>query len=137
MTEHVTVAFLGLGHMGGPMATNLVAANHAVRGFDPVPAALSAAAAAGVAAFDTAVDAVAGADVVITMLPNGEQKRCYAEIPGGAARCSVHRQLHDLGRRRPRGACAGGVARHRPAGRARLGRGERRGRRDAGVHGGR
>lgn len=81
MTEHVTVAFLGLGHMGGPMATNLVAANHAVRGFDPVPAALSAAAAAGVAAFDTAVDAVAGADVVMTMLPNGELvKRCYAEI---------------------------------------------------------
>ncbi|WP_406817009.1 3-hydroxyisobutyrate dehydrogenase [Mycobacterium sp. M23085] len=81
MTEHLTVAFLGLGHMGGPMATNLVAAQHAVRGFDPVPAALSAATQAGVTGFDSATDAVAGSDVVITMLPNGELvKRCYAQI---------------------------------------------------------
>ncbi len=81
MTEHLTVAFLGLGNMGGPMATNLVAANHAVRGFDPVPAALSAAVEAGVTGFDSATDAVAGSDVVITMLPNGELvKRCYADI---------------------------------------------------------
>ena len=34
-----TIAFLGLGHMGGPMAKNLVAAGHTVRGFDLVPAA--------------------------------------------------------------------------------------------------
>lgn len=81
MTEHLTVAFLGLGNMGGPMSANLVAAKHAVRGFDPVPAALSAAAGNGVTAFDRAADAVAGADVVITMLPNGELvKRCYAEV---------------------------------------------------------
>ncbi|OBI99252.1 3-hydroxyisobutyrate dehydrogenase [Mycobacterium sp. 1465703.0] len=81
MTEHLTVAFLGLGNMGAPMATNLVAAKHAVRGFDPVPAALSAAVSAGVTGFDSATGAVAGADVVITMLPNGELvKRCYAEI---------------------------------------------------------
>ena len=33
-----TIAFLGLGHMGGPMAANLVAAGHTVRGFDPVAA---------------------------------------------------------------------------------------------------
>ena len=81
MTEHLTVAFLGLGHMGMPMATNLVAAKHAVRGFDPVPAALCAAVEAGVTGFDSATDAVADSDVVITMLPNGELvKRCYAEI---------------------------------------------------------
>ncbi len=81
MTEHLTVAFLGLGNMGAPMATNLVAAKHAVRGFDPVPAALSAATANGVTGFDSATAAVADADVVITMLPNGELvKRCYAEV---------------------------------------------------------
>jgi len=34
-----TIAFLGLGHMGGPMSANLVAAGHTVRGFDPVPVA--------------------------------------------------------------------------------------------------
>jgi 3-hydroxyisobutyrate dehydrogenase len=75
------IAFLGLGNMGGPMSTNLVAASHSVRGFDPVPAAAAAAAAAGVAVFDTAAEAVAGTDVVITMLPNGDiVRRCYAEV---------------------------------------------------------
>jgi 3-hydroxyisobutyrate dehydrogenase len=75
------IAFLGLGHMGGPMSANLVTAGHAVRGFDPVPAAVAAATATGVEAFDSAADAVAGADVVVTMLPNGDiVKRCYADI---------------------------------------------------------
>ena len=35
-----TVLFLGLGHMGGPMAANLAAAGHRVLGFDLVPEAL-------------------------------------------------------------------------------------------------
>jgi 3-hydroxyisobutyrate dehydrogenase len=76
-----TVAFLGLGHMGGPMSANLVAAGHTVRGFDPVAAAATAAANNGVAVFDSGPAAVADAEVVITMLPHGEAvKRCYAEI---------------------------------------------------------
>jgi 3-hydroxyisobutyrate dehydrogenase len=76
-----TIAFLGLGNMGGPMAANLVKAGHAVRGFDPVPAAKAAAADNGAAVFDSGALAVAEADVVITMLPNGDLvKRCYAEI---------------------------------------------------------
>jgi 3-hydroxyisobutyrate dehydrogenase len=75
-----TIAFLGLGHMGGPMSKNLVAAGHTVRGFDPVPAA-TAAADKGVAVCGSAVAAVAGAEVVITMLPHGDAvKRCYADI---------------------------------------------------------
>ncbi|OBG75173.1 3-hydroxyisobutyrate dehydrogenase [Mycobacterium sp. E2462] len=81
MTEALTVAFLGLGNMGAPMATNLLTAGFGVRGFDPVPAAAAAAGANGVAVLDSAADAVAGADVVITMLPNGDiVKRCYAEV---------------------------------------------------------
>jgi 3-hydroxyisobutyrate dehydrogenase len=76
-----TVAFLGLGHMGGPMSANLVAAGHTVRGFDPVAAAAMAAANNGVAVVDSGPAAVADAEVVITMLPHGEAvKRCYAEI---------------------------------------------------------
>ena len=76
-----SIAFLGLGNMGGPMSANLLGAGHTVRGFDPVPAAATAAAAKGVEVFDSAADAVAEADVVITMLPNGDVvKRCYAEI---------------------------------------------------------
>jgi 3-hydroxyisobutyrate dehydrogenase len=76
-----TVAFLGLGNMGAPMAANLVTAGHTVRGFDPVPTARAAAASQGIQMFDNAAAAVAGAEVVLTMLPNGETvKRCYAEI---------------------------------------------------------
>jgi 3-hydroxyisobutyrate dehydrogenase len=76
-----TVAFLGLGHMGGPMSTNLVAAGHTVRGFDPVPAAAEAAASHGVQVLDSGAAAASGADVVITMLPHGDAvKRAYAEL---------------------------------------------------------
>ena len=75
-----TVAFLGLGHMGGPMAANLVAAGHTVRGFDPVAALKAAAAEKGAQVFDSGAEAVADADVVITSLPNGDiVKACYAE----------------------------------------------------------
>ncbi|AKN18113.1 3-hydroxyisobutyrate dehydrogenase [Mycobacterium haemophilum] len=81
MTELFTIAFLGLGNMGAPMSANLVAAGHTVRGYDPAPTAATAAASTGVSLFDSAADAVAEADVVITMLPNGDVvKRCYAEV---------------------------------------------------------
>ena len=81
MCELFTIAFLGLGNMGGPMAANLISAGHAVRGFDPVPAAAAAAAANGANVFDSTADAVTEADVVITMLPNGDiVRRCYAEV---------------------------------------------------------
>ena len=66
-----TVAFIGLGNMGGPMAANLVKAGHAVIGFDLVAEALAQAKAAGVTIATDAAGAVAGADVVITMLPGG------------------------------------------------------------------
>lgn len=76
-----TIAFLGLGNMGGPMAANLVAAGHAVRGFDPVTASRQAAEAKGANTFDSGAEAVADADVVITSLPNGDiVKRCYTEV---------------------------------------------------------
>jgi len=75
-----TIAFLGLGHMGGPMAANLVAAGHTVRAFDPVAALKEAAAEKGAQAFDSGAEAVAEADVVITSLPNGTVvKAVYAE----------------------------------------------------------
>lgn len=80
-----TIAFLGLGNMGGPMAANLVNAGYAVRGFDPVAAAQQAAADKGVTVMGTAAEAVKGADAVITMLPNGTLvKQCYGEVMGAA-----------------------------------------------------
>ncbi|EOM77049.1 3-hydroxyisobutyrate dehydrogenase [Rhodococcus rhodnii] len=65
------IAFLGLGHMGGPMAVNLTAAGHDVTGYDPDTAARAAAAEAGATPADSAVAAVAEAELVVTMLPSG------------------------------------------------------------------
>ncbi len=66
-----TIAFIGLGNMGNPMAANLVKAGYAVRGFDLVASNLAAAGANGVSVAATAADAVSQADAVITMLPAG------------------------------------------------------------------
>jgi 3-hydroxyisobutyrate dehydrogenase len=75
-----TVAFLGLGHMGGPMAANLLAAGHTVHAFDPVPALSAAAKDKGAQVFDSGAQAVSEAEVVITSLPNGDiVKAVYAE----------------------------------------------------------
>jgi len=65
------IAFIGLGNMGGPMAANLVRAGHQVSGYDLVPAALDHARDHGVTVPASAAAAVAGAEVVITMLPSG------------------------------------------------------------------
>jgi len=67
------IGFIGLGNMGGPMAANLVKAGHAVAGFD-----LSAPMPTGVTKAATAAAAASGAEVVITMLPNGAILRAVA-----------------------------------------------------------
>lgn len=85
MTDR-TVAFIGLGNMGGPMAANLAAAGVRVRGVDVVPEARERAAAHGIEIVEEIADAVAGADVVITSLPNGQiVKEAYAAIIPAAA----------------------------------------------------
>ena len=66
-----TIAFIGLGNMGGPMAANLVRAQHRVVGFDLVPASLDQARADGVTVAGSAREAVAEAEIVVTMLPAG------------------------------------------------------------------
>jgi betaine-aldehyde dehydrogenase len=63
------VGFIGLGTMGLPMASNLLAAGHAVRGYDVDPERVRALEEAGGAAAGSARDAARDADVVITMLP--------------------------------------------------------------------
>jgi 3-hydroxyisobutyrate dehydrogenase len=67
-----TIAFIGLGNMGGPMAANLVKAGHKVVGFDLVKTSLDQVKADGGSIADSAAAAVKGADVVITMLPAGK-----------------------------------------------------------------
>ena len=78
-----TIGFIGLGNMGGPMAANLVKAGHTVTGFDLNPAALEALAAAGGKTASSAREAIAGASVVITMLPAGEHVRDVYLNQGG------------------------------------------------------
>ncbi len=72
-----TIAFIGLGNMGGPMAANLVRAGHAVLGFDLTEESRGLAASAGVSVQTSAAAAVGegAADVVITMLPAGKHVR--------------------------------------------------------------
>lgn len=66
-----TIAFIGLGNMGGPMAANLAKAGHEVRGFDVVEEARDRAAEQGISIIETAEEAAQGASVVFTSLPNG------------------------------------------------------------------
>ncbi|WP_254367917.1 3-hydroxyisobutyrate dehydrogenase [Paracoccus sp. Z118] len=67
------IGFIGLGNMGAPMARNLAAAGHEVTGFD-----LAAPDVEGVTPATSAAEAAKGAEVVITMLPNGQILRSVA-----------------------------------------------------------
>jgi len=69
------IAFVGLGNMGLPMAQNLLKAGHQVEGVDVNAAAVAKLVTAGGAGVETAKTAAARADVVITMLPAGQQVR--------------------------------------------------------------
>src|SRR5690606_27627326 len=64
-----SIAFIGLGNMGAPMAHNLIKAGHSLTVFDLVPAAVQGLADAGARAAGSAAEAVRGAEVVISMLP--------------------------------------------------------------------
>ena len=67
-----TITFIGLGNMGGPMASNLVKAGHDVTVFDLSKDAVAALVSEGAKTADTAHEAAKGAECVITMLPAGK-----------------------------------------------------------------
>src|SRR6056297_111166 len=67
------IAVIGLGNMGGPMAANLARAGHDVTGFDTAGITID-----GVTPAASAPEAATGAQVVITMLPNGQILRKVA-----------------------------------------------------------
>ncbi len=67
------IGFIGLGNMGGPMAANLAKAGHDVTGFDMADVSIE-----GVRMAASGPEAAAGADAVITMLPNGAILRLVA-----------------------------------------------------------
>lgn len=68
------IGFIGLGNMGGPMAANLAKEGHEVMGFDMADVQID-----GVQMAGSGAEAATGADVVITMLPNGQILRSVAE----------------------------------------------------------
>ena len=70
-----SIGFIGLGNMGGPRARNLMAAGHAVAGYDVVAAALDRAVGDGATGCGSVAETAAGREVVITMLPAGEHVR--------------------------------------------------------------
>lgn len=74
-----TIAFIGVGNMGGGMALNLVKAGHSVRAFDLAASALERVVAGGAVAAASAEAAAAGADAIITMLPAGAHVRAAYE----------------------------------------------------------
>ncbi|MEP1720045.1 MAG: 3-hydroxyisobutyrate dehydrogenase [Nitratireductor sp.] len=80
-----TIAFIGLGNMGNPMAANLVKAGHQVRGYDLVTDNLAVAKENGVTIMANAAAAVKDADVVVTMLPAGKHViAVYQDVVPGA-----------------------------------------------------
>lgn len=80
------IAFIGLGNMGAPMASNLLKSGHDVVVFDLVEAAIQTLENAGARRAESAIEATRGAEVVISMLPAGSHVRGlylgYGEQPG-------------------------------------------------------
>ena len=65
-----TIAFIGVGNMGAPMANNLIKAGHQLRIYDLMPACMAAVPDAK--AVSSTQEAVEGATVVISMLPESQ-----------------------------------------------------------------
>src|SRR5712692_7465673 len=77
------IGFIGVGTMGLPMAKNLVKKGFAVTAYDVNPDAVKGAAASGMTAAASAAEAVATADIVITMLPSSPQADAVFTGDGG------------------------------------------------------
>lgn len=94
MKDKKTIAFVGLGSMGLPMAGNLIGAGHTVRGFDVRTAAVAALADKGGIRPADPADACSGADILVLMVVNAEQARsvlfeagALSALPQGAHIC--------------------------------------------------
>ena len=75
-----TVAFIGLGIMGGPMAANLVEAGFEVAGYNRSPEPVKRLVDAGGRGAESVADAVRGADVIVTMVPDSPD---VEDVTGG------------------------------------------------------
>ena len=78
-----TIGFIGLGNMGGPMAGNLLKAQHRISGYDLAASAVAALSEKGGHAASGVAEAAAAGDIVVTMLPAGPQVRAVYLGPDG------------------------------------------------------
>ena len=78
-----TIAFVGLGIMGGPMACHLVKAGHEVVGYNRSPEKTAPLVEAGGRAASSVTEAVDGADVVALMLPDSPDVESVLTGDGG------------------------------------------------------
>ena len=69
------IGFIGLGHMGNPMARNLLKHGHALKIYDVVPDLVKKLAAEGCEVATSAADCAKGVEVVVTMLPSSPHVR--------------------------------------------------------------
>ena len=103
------IGFVGLGHMGNPIARNLIKAGFNVTVYDVVPAAVQSLVSQGAAAANSLSDVVKNAEVVFTMLQSGQQvsdvclkedglfahaKKNILYIDSSSIEISVTRELH-------------------------------------------
>ncbi len=102
-----SIAFIGLGIMGAPMAANLVEAGHHVTGYNRSLGPVQALVGAGGSGADSVAEAVSGADVVITMLPDSPDVEAvclgangvYEHAPGGVLHVDMSSIRPDVARR--------------------------------------
>ncbi|WP_226780239.1 NAD(P)-dependent oxidoreductase [Oceaniglobus trochenteri] len=108
------IAFLGTGLMGAPMARNLARAGYPLRVWNRSPQKASALADEGATVCQTAAEATAGADVVITMLSDGPAVAGLvkdAAVTGGLARGAIWLDMSSIkpGEARDHAAHLGGL----------------------------
>ena len=97
-----TIAFIGLGIMGGPMAGHLVTAGHTVIGVNRSPQPVEKLVAAGGRGAGTVAEAVRDADIVITMVPDSPDVEELALGPDGIYANARQGALHiDMSSIRP------------------------------------
>ena len=77
------IGFVGTGNMGHPMVSNLLKAGNDVIAFDQSPDALQPVIAAGGVAASSQKELVLGAEIVITMLPKGDDAKSTMRDHGG------------------------------------------------------
>jgi 3-hydroxyisobutyrate dehydrogenase-like beta-hydroxyacid dehydrogenase len=102
-----TVAFIGLGIMGGPMAAHLLDAGFSLRVHNRTAAKAAPLVERGAVACATPREAAAGADAVVTMVTDTPDVEAVLFGPEGAVpRRAPRRAGHRLEHHRPRGARA-------------------------------